>query len=201
VTQLAPATAMPVSEIDDIFAGKFTGKKVQTEEAATSKNSVPVGGKKKKKKSKKTEEAQESAFSKKNKSSKSKDFSESVTEDTKPESKKRKRSPPQQVVDSSLPAKRRKSEQSVATSSKMKSGKHDIKFRDSRGGSGSEHLEFNTHPAVLHLTGKRTEEGFLIYTEEELGLSKEGGGGMHPSLLPRARSNTCAFPRHTLVSV
>jgi len=200
VTPLAPATAMPASEIDDIFAGKSTGKRVQPEEAATSKNSVPVGGKKKKKKSKKTEEAQELAFSKKNKSSKSKGFSESVTEDTKPESKKRKRSPPQEVVDSSLPAKRPKSEQFVA-SSQVKSGKDDIKkFKDSRGGSGSEYLGFNTHPAILHPIGKRTDEGFLIYTEEELGLSKEGGG-VNPSLLMSARSNICASPRHTLVSV
>jgi N-acetylmuramoyl-L-alanine amidase CwlA len=133
---------MPASEIDDIFAGKSTGKKVQAGVTTLSKLSVPVEGKKKKKKSKKTEGAelaQEPVSSKKNKSPNLKDSAEAMVEVIKPESKKRKRSPPQEIVDSSLPAKRRKSDQNAALLSKKKAGKDDIKkFKDSRGGSGSE---------------------------------------------------------------
>ncbi|KIM25524.1 hypothetical protein M408DRAFT_331089 [Serendipita vermifera MAFF 305830] len=139
---------MPASEIDDIFAGKSTAKKVQTND---SKVEVPTKKKKKSKKPIETESAPEVPSKKKNKTK------DAPKEETAPISKKRKRTPPQEVVDSSLPVKRRKSEQTSTASSKKKS---DIqKFKDSRGSSGR----------------KRTEEGFVIYTEEELGLNKEGG--------------------------
>jgi len=124
------ATHMPASEIDDIFSGKPTVKKVLTE-ATSSRDTVPLKGKKKKsKKVKEVEPAPEPSSSKKEKSSKSKEKSSGApTEEAKAVTKKRKRSPPsvQEVVDPSLSVKRRKSEQTL---SKKKSGR--MIFRSSR---------------------------------------------------------------------
>jgi len=132
---------MLASEIDDIFAGKSTGKKIPTADS-----SILTGKKKKKKrknKDNKTESTQEHVSSE---TSKSKKSSEAVIEGaSKLDGKKRKRTPPQEIVDPSLPAakKRQKVEQAVGSSSKKKTERDDMKkFKDSRGSSGSEYGVF-----------------------------------------------------------
>ncbi|CCA74978.1 hypothetical protein PIIN_08958 [Serendipita indica DSM 11827] len=140
---------MPASEIDDIFAAKAIPK---------SKNEV-VDDKKKKKSKRKHNKDDEPLPPSKDKPKKSKHKDTEIPEDPKSSDKKRKRSEPEEIVDPSLAVKKRKVEKSADKPSKMDRKGEMTKFKDSRGGSGR----------------KRTEEGFLIYTEEELGLNKEGG--------------------------
>jgi len=53
---------------------------------------------------------------------------------------------------------------------------------------------------TLQSAGKRTEDGFLIYTEEELGLNKEGGGGTYAGCcLPSELTNLGS--RHRTLSI
>lgn len=128
---------MPASEIDDIFAGKSTGKSVQKESLTTPKEASTSKGKKKK--VKEVEGTHEPVITKKKKK-KSKDL---PVEEAAPVTKKRKRTPPQEIVDSSLPIKRRKSEKIDLPK------KSDIqKFKDSRGSSSSE-PPFQIHDSDL----------------------------------------------------
>jgi len=142
---------MAKSEIDDIFAAKG---KTKPDPLAASSSAVQEKKKKKKKKSKDAAKADEPPAD---------------DDDTSKSSSKRRI--PETVVDTSAkleasPAKRAKVEKTAGPSDapkKKKTKKEDkdeeTEFRDSRG----------TGPR------RRTEEGFAIYKEDELGISPEGG--------------------------
>ncbi|PPQ67348.1 hypothetical protein CVT24_011531 [Panaeolus cyanescens] len=138
-----------MSEIDDIFASKGKVKQQVSQPDPPSQAS--------KSKSKK----------KKSKSEKPKTAAEQPSTGKTPEpvpSQSKKRSLPETIVDSSsqiaAPPKRLKTKDAKKSkSSNSKSGPTDADFADSRGKS----------------TRRQTEEGWLVYKEDELGIKDEGG--------------------------
>ncbi|EJU03479.1 hypothetical protein DACRYDRAFT_105640, partial [Dacryopinax primogenitus] len=163
------------SEIDDIFSGKAAISKasqppVLPSGTSTSKParlaaaSSPANGLKKKKKQKKAEEAKAG----------SEQASKDVVTDTtpNPEPKPLKR-PAETIVDPSLPRLSKKpkfssnplTNASLTTKSKPRKkpelDEEERAFRDSRGNEPR----------------RKTEEGWNVYKEDELGIGKEGGGG------------------------
>ncbi|KZV63283.1 DUF1764-domain-containing protein [Peniophora sp. CONT] len=155
------STPMPASEIDNIFASK--GKP----QASSSTSTTPTVEKKKKKKDKKRKHADTAPVP--------------SADDPPAKSKKARTAPvPETVVDTSsallsapaivAPAKKSKTSGSLlkkAAAAKSSSGSKknadadddEGRFKDSRG----------TGPR------KKTEEGFSIYKEDELGIQDEGG--------------------------
>jgi hypothetical protein len=107
-------------------------------------------------------------------------------------SKKRPRDEVEEVVDPSITVKRqrvekdgkrKKSKAEPATTNKGDGIKTGLdKFKDSRGAGGRRLLTCRVSEdgrrteGLFIYSGKRTEEGFPIYTEEELGMGNEGGG-------------------------
>ena len=61
------------------------------------------------------------------------------------------------------------------------------RFKDSRGsGPRTSQFFFEKYPCTSHTlaaTGRKTEEGFSIFKEDELGINDEGGGESYDSLL------------------
>ncbi|KDQ63779.1 hypothetical protein JAAARDRAFT_29819 [Jaapia argillacea MUCL 33604] len=150
---------MPKSEIDDIFAGagKAKGKAKVVEPVASSSSSAGVEAKKRKKKD--------------GGAATTIDVDESKSPDAQSKQSK-KRPAPETIVDPSsrlvavASAKRSKLEKAadsfeVAKKRKVKqdSKEAEDRFKDSR---GSGHR-------------RKTEEGFSVYKEDELGITEQGG--------------------------
>lgn len=123
---------MPASEIDDIFAGKSTSKKVDTTQDIS---------KKKKKKSKKPADPSEPQKTLKSSKEQPTDGNESKTTKEDIKSRKRKRPVPEEILDPSAPVKRQKTDESGAKLPSKKATKGDIqKFKGSRGSSGRQFI-------------------------------------------------------------
>ncbi|KAI0670014.1 hypothetical protein C8Q78DRAFT_1038748 [Trametes maxima] len=143
---------MPASEIDAIFATK--GKSSAAAPAAASSSSQAPEKKKKKKKDKSAKRKRDEA--------------DAVPEDA-PTTTPLKRKVPETVFDPSLgvpdvkDGKVRRPDQPTAAAPKAKKHKkareEEERFKDSRG----------TGPR------RKTEEGFSIYKEDELGITEQGG--------------------------
>ncbi|KAG9125606.1 hypothetical protein FRC07_006925 [Ceratobasidium sp. 392] len=139
-----------MGEIDDIFAGKSKSKG-KAKEVEEDPPKDPVSSKRKKKKKRKVDAEEPPA---------------EPTEVAPVAGEKRKL--PETVVDPSLAAEPKskkskavkKDKNSVATRAE---NSDDQRFKDSRG----------TGPR------RRTEEGYAIYKEDELGIGMEGGGKSH----------------------
>ncbi|KAG8760257.1 hypothetical protein FRC14_003555 [Serendipita sp. 396] len=151
---------MPNTEIDDIFSGK-SKTKIEGMKVVSSSSQIPDNSSGKKKKKKKTKQEATGAESAKDKNQEQEKITKTKQVTGVSKDGKRKRSAePEEIVDPSLQTKRRKLDAKGSISLPKKLKKDEIaKFKDSRGKAGR----------------KRTDEGFLIYTEEELGLNKEGG--------------------------
>ncbi|EUC57863.1 DUF1764 domain protein, partial [Rhizoctonia solani AG-3 Rhs1AP] len=142
-----------MGEIDDIFSGKSASKGKSKEPEPKQTPGPQTTLRKKKKKGKKVVEPDAPA----------KD-SVDQPEPVEPVSAGTKRKAPETIVDPSLEVEVKSKK---TKSSKAKVGKKsaavdsdDERFRDSRG----------TGPR------RRTEEGYAIYKEDELGINDEGGG-------------------------
>ncbi|KAF8973885.1 hypothetical protein BDZ97DRAFT_1777382 [Flammula alnicola] len=152
-------SSFAMSEIDDIFAGKAKGKLPSSPlKVASSSSHPPLKKDKKKKRKTKLDVVPDDP------NLHTRDASAVV-------SSSKKRPPPETVVDTSHrlsgPSKRRKGEQAPDDSKPLKSGKSskksvndDVAFKDSRGSSDR----------------RKTEEGWIVYKEDELGIGDEGGG-------------------------
>ena len=165
---------MPASEIDDIFASKGKQKAAVPPKASSSASVLP--DKKKKKKKDKEKSA---------KRKREDDAGEGA--DAAP-GKLPNRPVPETVFDpsSGLPssgkAKVGKTDKPAVGVAKPKRPKKDRededRFKDSRG-TGPRTFRFIRCPepsADALPTGRKTEEGFSIYKEDELGINAEGGG-------------------------
>ncbi|KAF8203697.1 hypothetical protein BJ912DRAFT_207403 [Pholiota molesta] len=150
-----------MSEIDDIFAGKAKGKASVSAPKIAPSSSNLSNKKDKKKKKKKKEDVSDAVPN------------DLASHDASPvaSSSSKKRPAPETVLDTSHhlsgPLKRHKGDQpkpsEEAKASKSRSKKAvdaDAAFKDSRGTSDR----------------RKTEEGWLVYKEDELGIGDEGGG-------------------------
>jgi hypothetical protein len=148
------------SEIDDIFAGK-TPSTSKTEVLTTNDKK---GKNKKKTKGKNTNDTNEKATD--DITTKKKYPNPTSEESTSTGVVSPERPKPQTVLDPSIPKSSTKSGETKASTSTTKARKRkaedsdEERFKDSRG----------TGPR------RKTEEGYLIYTEEELGINAETGG-------------------------
>lgn len=149
-----------MSEIDDIFASK--GKTKELPPVPGSSLSVSKQKKKHKKKKSKI------------------DVTEDTPKENAPASKKRPL--PETIVDPSIhsnnPKRHRTDPSSLSKRSKSKKDtKEESQFKDSRGDGQRMPPSYYAHfERLIGLTGRRTEEGWTIYKEDELGLGNEGGG-------------------------
>ncbi|KAI0762873.1 hypothetical protein C8Q74DRAFT_184607 [Fomes fomentarius] len=158
---------MPPSEIDAIFASKGKGKGKAFVSSPPNPPLSPLLPDKKKKKKKQKEKEQDNG-KEKEKSTKRKHDDDNDDAEAAP-SKPTKRHVPETVFDTStaLPLAKKsrfaKPEKMVSSVAKVKKPKKDReeeeRFKDSRG----------TGPR------RRTDEGFVIYKEDELGISAGGG--------------------------
>lgn len=144
-----------MSEIDDIFASKGKPKALVQHVSASS---VSSSSKKRKKKQSSTAVKMQTA--------------------TESESSKKRRLP-DTIVDTSheLPlAKRRKWEKSKHGNPENKS-EDIVAFKDSRGNTGRRPFSRIVSTIIIHPppAEKRTEEGWLIYKEDDLGINDQGG--------------------------
>jgi hypothetical protein len=176
---------MPSTEIDAIFASKTKPPPVETASSSKLKGkakatlgssaSTDLSGKKRKKK-KKTADIDDN------------DPSEPSLQEGVP-SVKRKRVEPETIIDPSLSvqAKRKKTtsvlgmETAPGRTVKRKTTEHDDvdKFRDSRGTGPRTYTIYPMCKLDVQATdsiGRKTEEGFSIYKEDELGIGDRGGG-------------------------
>lgn len=186
---------MPASEIDDIFSGLVKKPSGALQAGPSSSNSRPLlndqssSKKKKAKKRKRETDATEPIQSTKEASGSVKPPSAAEVAETKSRSKKLKKVV-ETVVDpsviaesskgSSLP---RKADVKIKSNPKVKKADKDDKdhlerFKDSRGTGPSAFSSFTPGMGSDddHFTGRKTEEGFMIYKEDELGIRDEGGG-------------------------
>lgn len=197
---------MPASEIDDIFAAKPKGK---------AKAAVPVAS---------TSASSTAEPSKKSKKKKDKAAKRKRETDDEGDSQPTKRRVPETVLDPSVnpqPAPKAASLKSIKAAkleklaaggaTKKKRGKVDkedeARFKDSRG-NGPRACD---PPSMFlyiecHFAGRKTEEGFAIYKEDELGISNTGGGKR--SFLAVLDSQSCSpcpqtrrYVRSTVIAV
>ncbi|CCO26392.1 hypothetical protein BN14_00415 [Rhizoctonia solani AG-1 IB] len=142
-----------MGEIDDIFSGKSKAKGSLKEAEPNSTSDHKVVPKKRKKKGKKPTETEGST-----------EDPNGCTEPVEVPSTSTgtKRKIPETVIDPSLEAegKKKKSKSSKEGKKSAVIDSDDERFRDSRG----------TGPR------RKTEEGYLIYKEDELGINDEAGG-------------------------
>lgn len=213
---------MPGTEIDAIFAFKAVPSPVEMASSSKLKGKARVAldgsegtglsGKKRKKKKKEKEKVTEKEDN---------DPSEPLLQED-VSFVKRKRVEPETVVDPSASisiqaTKRRKtasvlSAEGTTRMAKKKAPDHDDvdKFRDSR---GTGPRACNIYPMYkldiqpMDSTGRKTEEGFSIYKEDELGIGDRGGGQYHHfshDVLRRlifVPINTSQIPRCVLLNV
>ncbi|KAG8803427.1 hypothetical protein FRC16_005359 [Serendipita sp. 398] len=192
---------MPNTEIDDIFSGK-SKTKIEGMKVVSSSSQIPDNSSGKKKKKKKTKQEATGAESAKDKNQEQEKITKTKQVTGVSKDGKRKRSAePEEIVDPSLQTKRRKLDAKGSISLPKKLKKDEIaKFKDSRGKAGSEphvaHIGFAISNKIRIPLGKRTDEGFLIYTEEELGLNKEGGVfRSRAKNIPDAQTQVIEHPR------
>ncbi|CAE6397399.1 unnamed protein product [Rhizoctonia solani] len=141
-----------MGEIDDIFSGKSKDKGNLKEADPKPTSEHKAAPKKKKKKSKKPTESEASA----------KDLNgQTVPVEVPPANAGTKRKVPETIVDPSLEVQAKKKKASSSKEGKKTTAidSDDERFRDSRG----------TGPR------RKTEEGYLIYKEDELGINDEAG--------------------------
>ncbi|KAI0348644.1 DUF1764-domain-containing protein [Trametopsis cervina] len=142
---------MPRSEIDDIFATKGKHASLKDSSSSVTTQKPDTSAKKSSKKKRKREVAKE----------------EKAVDDKEDQERPAKRKIPETVVDPSIEISAPKKQERSARPSKLeavKSKKKDNKgeeekFKDSRG----------TGPR------RKTDEGFAIYKEDELGITEQGG--------------------------
>lgn len=156
-----------MSEIDAIFASKAKPDPLPV--PSSSKSSEKTKTKKKKKKKGKVQDV----------------VPPTPAESTATTTSK-KRPAPETVVDTSgrleAPAKRHKGpstsrEEKVSRTGKSKISGDDANFKDSRGKGDRECFLSSWSPSFLiYAEGRKTEEGWTVYKEDELGISGEGGG-------------------------
>ena len=165
---------MARSEIDDIFAAKKSTTKVVAQPAASTSASTDATGSKKKKKDKKrkrqAEEVQDSGVNEER--SLKKRVVETVHD-------------PSTTVPSVSSSKVVKSGKgaSAANSKTAKKEKVDLgRFKDSRG-TGPRKRKFSRDIRLWShkKLGQKTEEGFAIFKEAELGINPEAGGTWRPT--------------------
>src|SRR6266511_2663661 len=147
-----------MSEIEDIFASKGKAEALPTQNYHASASKVTSKAEKKKKKRQKS--AVPSSDS-------------SKTQHTESVVLLKKRQLPETVVDTShAPHKRQKQKHTEVAENSA--------FQDSRGTSGGSKLLRLSLFRYIHrlklTTEKRTEEGWLVYKEDELGINDTGGG-------------------------
>lgn len=154
-----------MSEIDAIFASKGKAKATDAQPAET----PALRASKKKKKAKKNKPEPQTATA-------------APAKDTK------KRPAPETIVDPSVQTsqKRQKTEDTSDLAAKQKSKpkkskKEDDSFRDSRGTGPRMFISSFAVAWLRHGLGRKTEEGWNIYKEDELGISHEGGGKRIPA--------------------
>lgn len=197
---------MPTSEIDDIFAAKPKGK---------AKVAIPAAS---------TSATPSTEPSKKSKKKKSKDAKRKREADDDGDSQPAKRRVPETVLDPSVnpqpvtskatppkyikAAKLEKLAAGGATTKRSKVDKEaEARFRDSRGNGPrtcdplSSCFLTDSRP-----TGRKTEEGFAIYKEDELGISDTGGStrSFLAALDPQSSSSylqTRRYARSTVIAV
>lgn len=159
-------SSMPTSEIDDIFSAKGKAKALESLAPLPS-----VDEKEEKKKKKKTKT--------KTKKRKDSDKTDEIYRSSQPKPAK-KRPAPETVVDpsskSSTSSKRPKLDVSVKPSHDKRKEDED-RFKDSRGAAPSKFQPFFRILILKTLpSGRKTDDGFNIYKEDELGISNTGGG-------------------------
>ncbi|EJT52095.1 hypothetical protein A1Q1_06633 [Trichosporon asahii var. asahii CBS 2479] len=161
-----PATAVAdtAADIDDIFAAPKKSKPAVAEQPSSSSKPSKSSSKDKSKSSEKSEKAEEKEKSdKKDKSEKKEKKRKSESEEPAKKKNKSERVV-EEVVDPSLAVKaaveKAKQKPVKAAKARGKEVEEDMAFRDSRGDAGR----------------KRTEEGYLVFKEAELGIDPEAGG-------------------------
>lgn len=174
-----------MSEIDDIFASKGNAKIASAHSHGTSSSSLSSSSKKEKRKQWIRKPAAVPS-----------DYQQKV-------SPSKKRRLPETVIDTSdnlcsLPKRHKtlvgkKSMANKGDNTKSTDSLEDAAtFKDSRGtGSRKSSTAFHVIMLIEFFIGKRTEEGWLIYNENELGLATEGGGKL---------SKTSAFLLSEMIS-
>ncbi|OAX44761.1 hypothetical protein K503DRAFT_2967 [Rhizopogon vinicolor AM-OR11-026] len=145
---------MPTSEIDDIFSAKGKAKAVQ------SLTPLPSVDENKKKRQKKKDKLY-------------------TPKEIDPKTQK-KRPAPETVVDpsskSSTTSKRPKLDVSTSSQPSHEKRKDEDRFKDSRGTAPSMPLLFSKFKTPITLpSGRKTDDGYNIYKEDELGISNTGG--------------------------
>lgn len=151
---------MPKSEIDEIFASKGKSKAIHPVAPPS------IVSEKKRKKDKKKKRDLEAA-----------EFDVEVMTKKQPT--------PETVVDPStrLPSAKRAKVSTIISKNPLKSGGKDSsqgdedRFKDSRGsGLRKCNISFLYVTRLIPSRGRKTEEGFSIFKEDELGIGDEGGG-------------------------
>ena len=181
---------MARSEIDDIFAAKKSTTKVVAQPAASTSASTDATGSKKKKKDKKrkrqAEEVQDPGVNEER--SQKKRVIETVHDSSTTISS----------VSSSKAVKSGKGA-SAAKPKTVKKEKEDLgRFKDSRGtGPRERKLSCDVWLWFHKTLGRKTEEGFAIFKEAELGINPEAGGTLSPNFL-QCRTDLCISRNTTL---
>lgn len=162
------------SEIDDIFAAKGAKGKGKAVDQPVPSTSTTVAPKKKKKGKKKPVDSAEHTR-----------LASADDQDGEPSSKKR--PVPETFIDPSVhipnPKRVKVTDDAAKVKVKVKKGAEKEKddqqrFTDSRG-SGPRKLVVSPSTwelCLFSITGKKTEEGWSVYKEDELGIRDEGGG-------------------------
>lgn len=161
---------MARSEIDDIFAAKKSVTKVTAQPTASSSTPTDTTGSKKKKKDKKRKRQAESA-------------QDIDVNEEKPQKKRvveTIRDPSTVVPSVSSSRKAVKPGKGISTGKQktVKKEKEDLdRFKDSRGtGPRKWRFPHDARPWPYRTLGRKTEEGFAIFKEAELGINPEAGG-------------------------
>lgn len=169
------SAAMARSEIDDIFAAKRSSTKVVARPVASTSTSTDATGSKRKKKNKKrkrqAEEAQDPGVNEEQPQKKR--VVETIHDPSTAV-------PP---VSSSRNAVKPGRDVTTAKPKTAKKEKEDLdRFKDSRG-TGPRKWKFSRDIWLwpYKTPGRKTEEGFVIFKEAELGINPEAGGNWNPT--------------------
>lgn len=182
---------MPASEIDDIFSSKPKGKaKAALLPAPTIPSTEPSKkSKKKKNDAKRKREADDEA----NSQSAKRRLPETVLDPSvHPQPTASKVVPPKSI----RAAKLQKLAVGGATTNKSKKQEEEL-FKDSRGtGPRTHNPSFSCFYTNVLPTGRKTEEGFAIYKEDELGISDTGGSKRSFTAAPNRQNCSHCLQTH-----
>lgn len=201
---------MARSEIDDIFAVKSKQPSASSS-ASTSISTLPpsISSKKTKKSSKKHKHVTEPPRPKAAAPAKSHDARSPENSSPKPPQRK----VPETVFDPSIIRPRPPNAHKPSPDSKpgqpdklkrKRNNEDEDRFKDSRGSGPSTCLTFHTLASAVESsrTGRKTEEGFSIYKEDELGITEQGGGmGWLPFRSPLPCSLHSILSRYPVVPI